>query len=179
MNPANSAFCRTFLLLLICAICSMAQSSTGTQSRPSRTQPIPARAASSAAENEQRTARLFEAARANPADLQSFLLRMPKGADLHNHLTGAVYAESWIREAAEDHFCVDLASLALVKPQSGAIARKTRFPSLRLLAINIFTTRSWMRFRCGDSCRPPASQATTTSSILLRSFRTVDPRHEG
>ena len=35
---------------------------------------------------------------------------MPKGADLHNHLTGAVYAESWIRYAAEDNLCVDLAT---------------------------------------------------------------------
>ncbi len=42
---------------------------------------------------------------------------MPKGADLHNHLSGAVYAESWIRAAAEDHLCVDLAKLAFAKPQ--------------------------------------------------------------
>jgi adenosine deaminase len=43
---------------------------------------------------------------------------MPKGADLHNHLSGAVYAESWIRAAAEDHLCVDIAKLAFAKPQS-------------------------------------------------------------
>ena len=66
---------------------------------------------------EQRTARAFEAARANPAMLRHFLLAMPKGADLHSHLSGAVYAESWIRAGAEDHLCVDLASLSFAKPQ--------------------------------------------------------------
>jgi adenosine deaminase len=43
-------------------------------------------------------------------------MRMPKGADLHNHLSGAVYAESWIRAAAEDGLCVDQTSLAFTKP---------------------------------------------------------------
>lgn len=64
---------------------------------------------------EARAARAFETARANPLDLREFLVRMPKGADLHVHLTGAVYAESWIRAAAEDGLCVDLASHAFVK----------------------------------------------------------------
>jgi adenosine deaminase len=43
---------------------------------------------------------------------------MPKGADLHVHLSGAVYAESFIRAAVEDNLCVDVAALAFVKPQS-------------------------------------------------------------
>jgi adenosine deaminase len=63
---------------------------------------------------EQRAARAFEAARANPLDLRAFLVRMPKGADLHNHLAGAVYAESRIRAAAEDGLCVNLATLSLL-----------------------------------------------------------------
>jgi adenosine deaminase len=64
---------------------------------------------------ETRTGRAFEAARATPLDLQAFLARMPKGADLHNHLSGAVYAESWIRAGAEDHLCVDLKTLSFAK----------------------------------------------------------------
>ncbi len=67
---------------------------------------------------EQRTARAFEAARRNPLELYAFLYRMPKGADLHNHLSGAVYAESWIRAGAEDHLCVKLATLSFVKPKA-------------------------------------------------------------
>ena len=46
------------------------------------------------------------AARKNPLQLRHFLLGMPKGADLHYHLGGGVYAESFIRAAAEDGVCV-------------------------------------------------------------------------
>jgi adenosine deaminase len=73
---------------------------------------------------EQRTARALEAARANPLDLRAFLVRMPKGGDLHIHLSGAVYAESWIRFGAEDQLCVNLSSLSLVRPHSMAGANK-------------------------------------------------------
>jgi len=65
---------------------------------------------------EQRAARALEAARANPLALREFLVRMPKGADLHNHLSGAVYAESWIRAGAEDKLCVTLATLSFSRP---------------------------------------------------------------
>jgi len=66
---------------------------------------------------EQRAELQLQAARQNPLQLRHFLLGMPKGGDLHNHLSGAVYAESWIRAAAEDHLCVDIAKLAFAKPQ--------------------------------------------------------------
>ena len=62
----------------------------------------------------------LKAARANPLQLRHFLYTMPKGGDLHNHLSGAVYAESWIRAAAEDHLCVNVEKLAFTKPQPGA-----------------------------------------------------------
>src|ERR1700687_680503 len=65
---------------------------------------------------EKRTARAYEAARANPLDLHAFLARMPKGADLHYHLSGGIYAESFIRAAAEEGLCVDLASHSFVRP---------------------------------------------------------------
>src|SRR5579862_2453819 len=67
---------------------------------------------------EARATKAFEVAQANPMALYAFLLQMPKGADLHNHLSGAVYAESWIRAAIEDHLCVDTRTFALSKPQS-------------------------------------------------------------
>jgi adenosine deaminase len=62
----------------------------------------------------------LQAARQNPLQLRRFLLGMPKGGDLHNHLSGAIYAESWIRAAAEDHLCVDVAKLAFAKPRSSS-----------------------------------------------------------
>jgi hypothetical protein len=40
---------------------------------------------------------------------------MPKGADLHNHVAGAIYAESLIESAAEDSLCVDEHNMSIVK----------------------------------------------------------------
>jgi adenosine deaminase len=71
---------------------------------------------------EQAAARAMETARANPLALRAFLVAMPKGADLHNHLSGAVYAESWIRAAVEDSLCVDRARLSFSKPQTQGAA---------------------------------------------------------
>jgi adenosine deaminase len=64
---------------------------------------------------EERASRVLESVRANPLELYDFLRAMPKGADLHNHLYGAIYAETWIRDGAEDSLCVDLANDSLVK----------------------------------------------------------------
>ena len=50
-----------------------------------------------------------------PLALYAFLHDMPKGADLHTHLAGAVYAESFIREAVEDNLCVKSKTLTLYK----------------------------------------------------------------
>jgi adenosine deaminase len=67
-----------------------------------------------------RSARAFEAARKQgPLALYSFLVHMPKGADLHVHLSGAVYAESFLRAAGEDGLCVDTKTLSFAKPPSG------------------------------------------------------------
>ncbi len=71
-------------------------------------------AANNAAE---RAARELDAVRANPLMLRDFLKRMPKGADLHNHLDGAVYAETFIRAGGEDGLCVDTAAKAFSKSQ--------------------------------------------------------------
>jgi len=43
---------------------------------------------------EQRAELNLQAARQNPLQLRHFLLAMPKGGDLHNHLSGAVYAKT-------------------------------------------------------------------------------------
>ena len=67
-----------------------------------------------------KAARAFEAARKQgPLALHDFLLGMPKGADLHVHLSGAVYAESFIRAASEDGLCIDAKTLSFAKPPAG------------------------------------------------------------
>jgi adenosine deaminase len=50
----------------------------------------------------------------SPAELSAFLRDMPKGGDLHNHLSGAIYAESYVAWAEEKGLCVDTASLTLL-----------------------------------------------------------------
>ena len=69
---------------------------------------------------EQRAARLMESVRHQPLLLHAFLYDMPKGGDLHNHLVGAVYAESYIQYAADDGFCVDRQTLTLNAPPCDA-----------------------------------------------------------
>jgi adenosine deaminase len=64
----------------------------------------------------QRTAAYMQRARTQPERLYDFLLRMPKGGDLHHHLTGSVYAESYIDYAIEDGDCIDATSFAIVAP---------------------------------------------------------------
>jgi adenosine deaminase len=57
----------------------------------------------------------FAELRKSPPELHAFLYRMPKGADLHNHLSGAIYAESFLQAAAEDHLCIDKTAMAFVE----------------------------------------------------------------
>ncbi len=55
----------------------------------------------------------------SPPELYAFLYEMPKGADLHNHLSGAVYAERYLELAAQDHLCIDRRALSLLPPTAG------------------------------------------------------------
>jgi|SRR5208283_1372230 len=82
---------------------------------------------------EKRAARNLEVAKSNPLALRHFLLGMPKGADLHNHLLGAVYAETWIRVAAEDHLCVDPKEHSLSQPQNGGGCLSGQVPASEAL----------------------------------------------
>jgi len=102
---------RFFTIYLACTFVLMLLPPTGTfgQSKAPKS-----RRNSSSAET--RAELNLQTARKNPLQLRHFLMGMPKGADLHNHLSGAVYAESWIRAAAEDQLCVNLEKLSFAKP---------------------------------------------------------------
>ncbi|WP_263374399.1 adenosine deaminase family protein [Granulicella aggregans] len=64
---------------------------------------------------EQKTSRTLEATRKNPLALHALIERMPKGADLHMHLSGAIYAETFLRDAAADLLCVNLSKMKFEK----------------------------------------------------------------
>ncbi|MCM3873431.1 MAG: hypothetical protein ND895_22340 [Pyrinomonadaceae bacterium] len=72
----------------------------------------------------ERTARYFDSIRNSPPQLLALLLKMPKGGDLHNHLSGAIYAESYIQWAADKGLCVNLTSMTLVVPDSPSACDK-------------------------------------------------------
>ena len=114
---------------------------------------------SSANTDEARTAARMEALRVNPPALYSLLREMPKGADLHMHLSGAVYAETFLQDAAEDHLCADPEKLVLLPnvgttkslpPQpvctEGAVAAASAFKNQKLYdaLIDSFSMRSFV-----------------------------------
>ena len=70
----------------------------------------------------ERTAKALEAIRGNPAKLIDFVTRMPKGGELHHHLTGSIYAESYIDYAVADGDCIDRKTMTIVKPPCDATA---------------------------------------------------------
>ena len=71
-------------------------------------------------EPETRASRAFESTKVQgPLALVAFLAQFPKGADLHVHLSGAVYAETLIRDAGEDGLCVDTVKMSFAKPPCG------------------------------------------------------------
>jgi adenosine deaminase len=73
--------------------------------------------ASRSAASEARAARAYEVAvKGGPLTLRAYVGGFPKGADLHVHLSGAVYAETFIKEAGEDGLCVDSVRLSFAKP---------------------------------------------------------------
>ena len=66
---------------------------------------------------QERASHYLETVRQQPLLVLAFLREMPKGGDLHNHLSGAIYAESWIHFAVEEGLCVDRAtSMVLPSP---------------------------------------------------------------
>ena len=63
----------------------------------------------------------YESIRGNKAKIRQFIADMPKGAELHHHLTGAVYAETLFAIAYNAGLYVDLDSgkLSSTEPTSG------------------------------------------------------------
>jgi len=63
--------------------------------------------------------RYLNSVRHNPARLRSFLLDLPKGGDLHSHLSGAASTELLISLAARDGLCVDTMTFVAVAGPCG------------------------------------------------------------
>ena len=61
---------------------------------------------------EQNAATRYDGLLTDPAGLVTFLTAVPKGGDLHNHLSGAVYAETYLGWAQADGDCINSSSYA-------------------------------------------------------------------
>lgn len=78
--------------------------------------PLLVAACGDASSPEQRMAERVAALRGDPAALTDLLRRMPKGADLHSHLTGAARTESLIDWGIAADLCVDGATHSSSSP---------------------------------------------------------------
>src|SRR5262249_17534693 len=123
----------TLIVVLWCGLMSSAQPKViFSQSRPVTTQRRTA---------EQRTANYFESIRKSPPKQLAFLLKMPKGGDLHSHLSGAIYAERYIEWAAENGLCVNNRTMALAVPASPSKCTSEETPASTALTSSVLYRR--------------------------------------
>ncbi|MFD7527035.1 adenosine deaminase [Streptomyces sp. NPDC059849] len=65
---------------------------------------------------EARTSARLASLKGRPERLKAFFKALPKGGDLHNHLSGAVTTEYLIKLAAEGGLCIDATDTAVAPP---------------------------------------------------------------
>ena len=63
-------------------------------------------------------------ARMTGGELTAFAHAMPKGGELHNHMGGGVFAETWMAWAIEDGLCIDTRQLSFAPCVAGAADQK-------------------------------------------------------
>jgi adenosine deaminase len=132
LRPLLMHVSRSLAFLLLCALVLQAQSASSREGTP-----------------EQRAASFFESVRKSPPQQLAFLLRMPKGADLHSHLSGSVYAERYLEWAAEKKLCVNQTTMAL--SEAPCVTAAGQLPASQALTddglyrrmINAWSMRYW------------------------------------
>src|ERR1700759_2854639 len=74
----------------------------------------------------------FQKIRNNEAELTAFISQMPKGGDLHNHYSGALYAETYFNWAVENNFWINTQTLAVSvnEPKNNSAKEWTQFSEL-------------------------------------------------
>jgi adenosine deaminase len=103
---------------------------------------------------EAKTAKYLESVRHQPGLLLAFLQQMPKGGDLHVHLSGAIYAESFIDWASENALCVDRTTSKLIHAACDSCEAYNSKPSVRCAyrdhilydqLVDAWSMRNWHR----------------------------------
>jgi adenosine deaminase len=75
-----------------------------------------AQASAALSSDEAGAAAVFNRVAGDQSRLRVFIQAMPKGANLHNHLDGSVYTESYVKMAAEHGFCTDFTAAKITPP---------------------------------------------------------------
>src|SRR3954454_15515148 len=118
------------------------------------------------------TAHRFDQIRINPLLLRRFLEAMPKGGDLHEHLSGAVYAETYLDWAMQDGLCIDKAQLTIANPPCdephGLVPAKSMNDALRSQLIDALSMRNF---------HPAADNGHDHFFATFTKFRAVSARH--
>ncbi len=103
---------------------------------------------------EEKTAKYLESVGHQPGLLLAFLQQMPKGGDLHVHLSGAIYAESLIDWASEGALCVDRSTSKLMHAACDSCEPYKNKPSVRCAyqdhvlynqLVDAWSMRNWHR----------------------------------
>ncbi|HEV3157358.1 MAG TPA: hypothetical protein VGZ00_08460 [Candidatus Baltobacteraceae bacterium] len=104
----------------------------------------PADSIAASSDAEHATTRYLDAIRTQPLFLRRFMQQLPKGGDLHNHGSGAVYAERLIDWALKDGLCVDTKYALHACTRRGArLAAQIRLPGFRDHLIDAISMRSF------------------------------------
>lgn len=150
---------------------------------------------------EQKTARYLDSIRNRPTLLLAFLHDMPKGGDLHVHLSGAIYAEDLIDWAADDNFCVDRTTSRLLGPPCDSCEKYTPKPAIRCAyadhvlynqIIDAWSMRNWRpgeesghdhffatfdKFGLADRNHTPEAIATVTNRAARENIQYIEYMH--
>ena len=98
---------------------------------------------------ERHAAALFDSLASQPARLRMLMRDLPKGGDLHNHLSGAIYAESYLTWAREKGLCLNVTTHALSKApcatgSADANESLAHVPGLYDATIDAFSMRAYV-----------------------------------
>jgi adenosine deaminase len=150
------AFDRRSAVLSLCLFLALSQTGLAVEPTPQHAGNRHAAATVPSTAGEAKAAKLFERARAGQANvlaLEAFLRKMPKGGDLHMHLSGAVYAETFLKDSVQDGLCINPATDSFVRNTThsgacaeGAVPAATVFSNEKLYdaLIDAFSMRAFV-----------------------------------
>ena len=131
---------------LVCASCLLAVAVVTLRAETQAPRPDGAEAAA---------AQRFAAIRDDHVQLQQFLREMPKGGDLHIHLSGAVRAETYLGWASEAGLCLVIETMVLARPPCDLGAGRppassaSGDPAIYDQVIDAWSMRNWNGTRGG------------------------------